>query len=41
MHARLGKFPVTCPRTLAPEPTNVGDANYDPLHPHGFGLTTT
>ena len=26
-----GKLPVTWPRTLAQEPINVGDANYDPL----------
>jgi beta-glucosidase len=35
-----GKLPVTWPRTLAQEPINVGDANYDPLYPFGFGLTT-
>lgn len=32
--------PVTWPRTLAQEPINIGDANYDPLYPYGFGLTT-
>jgi beta-glucosidase len=31
---------VTWPRTLDQEPINVGDANYDPLFPFGFGLTT-
>jgi beta-glucosidase len=35
-----GKLPVTWPRTLAQEPINVGDANYDPLYPFGFGLRT-
>ena len=33
-----GRLPVTWPRTLAQEPINVGDANYDPLyHPSGSG----
>jgi beta-glucosidase len=31
---------VTWPRTLAQEPINIGDANYDPLFRYGFGLTT-
>ena len=35
-----GKLPVTWPRTLAQEPINVGDRNYDPLYPFGYGLTT-
>lgn len=35
-----GKLPVTWPRTLAQEPINIGDANYDPLYPFGFGLRT-
>jgi beta-glucosidase len=35
-----GKLPVTWPRTLAQEPINVGDANYNPLFPYGFGLKT-
>jgi beta-glucosidase len=35
-----GKLPVTWPRTLAQEPINIGDTNYDPLYPYGFGLTT-
>jgi beta-glucosidase len=34
-----GKLPVSWPRTLAQEPINVGDANYDPLFPFGYGLT--
>ena len=33
-----GKLPMTWPRTLAQEPINVGDANYDPLYPFGHGL---
>jgi beta-glucosidase len=35
-----GKLPMTWPRTLAQEAINVGDANYDPLYPYGYGLTT-
>src|SRR3954449_13303147 len=35
-----GKLPVSWPRTLAQEPINVGDPNYDPLYPFGYGLTT-
>lgn len=35
-----GKLPVSWPRTLAQEPINVGDAQYDPLYADGFGLTT-
>jgi beta-glucosidase len=35
-----GRLPVTWPRTLDQEPINVGDANYDPLYPFGFGLRT-
>ena len=35
-----GKLPMTWPRTLAQEPINVGDENYDPLFPFGFGLST-
>src|SRR4051794_31466028 len=33
-----GKLPVTWPKTVAQEPINVGDANYDPLYPFGWGL---
>ena len=39
-HAYTGKLPVTWPRTLAQEPINVGDRDYDPLFPYGWGLTT-
>jgi beta-glucosidase len=35
-----GKLPVTWPRTLDQEPINVGDEDYDPLYPYGFGLQT-
>ena len=35
-----GRLPVTWPRTLAQEPINVGDSNYDPLYPFGYGLRT-
>jgi beta-glucosidase len=35
-----GKLPVSWPRTLAQEPINVGDADYDPLYPFGYGLRT-
>jgi beta-glucosidase len=35
-----GTLPVSWPRTLAQEPINVGDANYDPLYPYGYGLRT-
>jgi beta-glucosidase len=35
-----GKLPVTWPRTLNQEPINIGDRNYHPLYPYGYGLTT-
>jgi beta-glucosidase len=35
-----GKLPVSWPRTLSQEPINVGDPNYNPLYPYGYGLTT-
>ena len=35
-----GKLPVTWPRTLDQEPINVGDADYNPLYPFGYGLRT-
>ena len=31
---------MTWPRTLEQEPINVGDADYDPLYPFGYGLRT-
>jgi beta-glucosidase len=38
--AFTGRLPVSWPRTLQQEPINVGDADYDPLFPYGWGLTT-
>lgn len=35
-----GKLPVTWPRSEAQEPINVGDADYQPLFPYGWGLRT-
>jgi beta-glucosidase len=35
-----GRLPVSWPRTLAQEPINVGDRNYNPLYRFGYGLTT-
>jgi beta-glucosidase len=35
-----GRLSVTWPRTEAQEPINVGDANYQPLFPFGWGLRT-
>ncbi|HTV23923.1 MAG TPA: glycoside hydrolase family 3 N-terminal domain-containing protein [Polyangiaceae bacterium] len=34
-----GKLPHSWPRSLDQLPINVGDANYDPLYPYGYGLT--
>jgi beta-glucosidase len=34
-----GKLSFTWPRTNAQIPINVGDRNYNPLFPYGFGLT--
>ncbi len=39
-HAFTGKLPVTWPVSESQEPINVGDKNYDPLFPYGYGLTT-
>jgi beta-glucosidase len=36
--APKGKLPHSWPRSMAQVPINVGDANYDPLFPYGFGL---
>jgi beta-glucosidase len=36
----MGRLPMTWPRSLDQEPINVGDANYDPLFPYGYGLRT-
>ncbi|MDD8016841.1 MAG: glycoside hydrolase family 3 N-terminal domain-containing protein [Bacteroidota bacterium] len=35
----VGKLPHTWPKTMEQIPINVGDANYAPLFPYGFGLT--
>jgi beta-glucosidase len=35
-----GRLPQTWPRTLEQEPINVGDRDYDPLYPYGWGLRT-
>jgi beta-glucosidase len=35
-----GKLPMTWPRTLAQEPINIGDRDYDPLYPYGYGIRT-
>ena len=35
-----GKLPRTWFKTVDQLPMNVGDPNYDPLFPFGFGLTT-
>lgn len=37
--APKGKLSFSWPRTAEQEPINVGDTNYDPLFPFGFGLT--
>lgn len=38
-HAPKGKLPISWPREMKQVPVNIGDANYDPLFPFGFGLT--
>jgi beta-glucosidase len=38
LHRYTGKLPVSWPKSIDQEPINVGDANYDPLFPYGFGL---
>ena len=39
-HPYTGKLPVTWPRSVSQEPINVGDRQYDPLFPFGYGLKT-
>jgi beta-glucosidase len=34
-----GKLPLSWPRSNDQLPVNVGDPDYDPLFPFGFGLT--
>jgi beta-glucosidase len=38
--AFTGRLPQTWPRTLEQEPINVGDRDYHPLYPFGWGLRT-
>ena len=38
-HAPTGKLPFTWPRSMQQIPINLGDTNYDPLFPFGFGLS--
>lgn len=35
----VGKLPHSWPKSMQQIPINVGDKNYDPLFPYGFGLT--
>lgn len=35
-----GRLPVTWPRSVQQEPINIGDDDYDPLYPYGWGLRT-
>ena len=35
-----GRLSMTWPRTLEQEPINVGDRDYHPLFPYGWGLRT-
>ncbi len=35
-----GRLSVTWPRSVDQEPINIGDAEYDPLYPYGWGLRT-
>jgi beta-glucosidase len=35
-----GKLPVSWPRTVSQEPINIGDDDYNPLYPFGWGLRT-
>jgi len=34
-----GKLPHSWPKNMQQIPINIGDSNYDPLFPYGFGLT--
>ncbi|RQV99546.1 MAG: beta-glucosidase, partial [Calditrichaeota bacterium] len=38
-YAPTGKLSHSWPRHMNQIPINVGDPNYDPLFPYGFGLT--
>jgi hypothetical protein len=35
-----GRLPQSWPTSQAQEPINVGDANYQPLYPFGWGIAT-
>ena len=35
----VGKLPHSWPKNMQQIPINIGDSNYDPLFPYGFGLT--
>ena len=38
-HDFIGTLPMSWPRDIGQLPINVGDAEYDPLFPYGYGLT--
>jgi len=38
-YAPTGKLPFSWPRSMDQIPINVGDEDYDPLFPFGYGLT--
>lgn len=38
-YAPTGKLPHSWPRSMSQIPINIGDKNYEPLFPYGFGLT--
>ena len=38
-HDFSGTLPMTWPRDMGQIPINVGDTEYDPLFPFGYGLT--
>ena len=35
----IGTLPMSWPRDIGQIPINVGDPEYDPLFPYGYGLT--
>ncbi len=35
----VGKLPHSWPKNMQQIPINIGDTNYDPLFPYGFGMT--
>ncbi|MBI2430325.1 MAG: glycoside hydrolase family 3 C-terminal domain-containing protein [Ignavibacteriales bacterium] len=38
-YAPTGKLPHSWPKNMQQIPINIGDKNYDPLFPYGYGLT--